>query len=169
MSIDHEKFMRMAVDLASKCIASPDGRPFGAVVVVDGIALGLGMNETVARSDPTAHAEVMAIRDACAKAVTSRLSTATLYASSEPCPLCLAAAMWAGITEIYYGCSVEEAADLGFSDKDYYDQFALPPDKRRIRSHRLLPAEGRAVVAQFHQARLNHQVRGFVSEDPITG
>jgi guanine deaminase len=167
MTTDHAAFMRMAVELAHGCIQKPEGRPFGAVIAIDGKLAGRGMNESVLRCDPTAHAEVMAIRDACAKLGINRLPSGTLYASSEPCPLCLAAAMWAGITEIYYSCSAQDAATLGFSDQDYYDQFALPPEQRKIQSHQLLPGAGRAVVEAFYQKRMKGEVRGFVSEGPV--
>jgi guanine deaminase len=169
MSTDHATFMKLAVELAHQCIQKPEGRPFGAVVAIDGQLAGSGMNESVVRCDPTAHAEVMAIRDACAKLKNHRLPSGILYASSEPCPLCLAAAMWAGITEIYFSCSAQDAAKLGFSDQDFYDQFALPPEQRKIRSHQLLPGAGRAVVEAFYQKRMKGEVRGFVSEGPSGG
>ncbi|HEX4123675.1 MAG TPA: nucleoside deaminase, partial [Tepidisphaeraceae bacterium] len=151
---DHTAFMKMAIELAQTCIQRPEGRPFGAVVVIDGKVVGTGMNESVLRCDPTAHGEVMAIRDACAKIGTHRLPSGTLYTSSEPCPLCLAAAMWAGITDIYYACSADDAAKLGFSDKAFYDELAKPKEQRKIHSHQLLADEGRAVVEAFYRNRL---------------
>ena len=164
---DHAAFMNIAIELAKTCIQKPEGRPFGAVVVIDGKVVGTGMNESVVRCDPTAHGEVMAIRDACAKIGNHRLPSGTLYTSSEPCPLCLAAAMWAGITDIYYACSAEDAADLGFSDKEFYDELALPKAQRTMRSHQLLGDEGKAVVEAFYRNRLKGLVRGFVSEGPV--
>jgi guanine deaminase len=149
MPTDHNHFMKMALELARARIHVPDGWPFGAVVVIGGKVVGIGANEVVARSDPTAHAEVLAIRDACAKRKQYQLPASTLYTSSEPCPLCLAAAMWAGITEIYYAASVEDAAAAGFSDKEFYEQIALPRQARKIRSYQLLPNEGRAVQEEF--------------------
>ena len=104
------------------------GWPFGAVIVLDGAVVATGVNEVLAKGDPTAHAEVMAIRGACSVLNDISLSGAVLYASCEPCPMCLAAMRWAGLTEIVYGAERDAAARAGFQDEELYDLFTQPRD-----------------------------------------
>ena len=158
------EFMQLALDLARSCIQSPDGRPFGAVVVIDNVVSGRGANATVRLCDPTAHAEVMAIRDACSRLQTHHLAHGSLYTSCEPCTLCLAAAMWAGITDIYYASSTMEATRFGFADEEFYRQICLPLKDRKIQFHQLLETQGRPIMEEFQSRRLRDDVRGFVSE-----
>ncbi|MBR2443299.1 MAG: nucleoside deaminase [Rikenellaceae bacterium] len=127
----HEEFMSEAIRLAIDNIDN-NGGPFGAVIVKDGRIVGVGANRVTANNDPTAHAEVMAIRDACKQLGTFDLDGCTIYSSCEPCPMCLSAIYWAGITEAYYGCNKFDAAGIGFDDKFIYDQLALPEDKRQL-------------------------------------
>ena len=110
-----------------------NGGPFGAVIVKEGNIVGVGTNRVTANNDPTAHAEVMAIRAACKQLGTFNLKGCTIYSSCEPCPMCLSAIYWAGITELYYGCNKVDAASIGFDDKFIYDQLELPEDKRQLK------------------------------------
>ena len=127
-----ELFLNAAIDLALKSVDSGDGGPFGAVIVRDGKIISQGWNRVVISNDPTAHAEVMAIRAACAAANNFHLPGATLYASSEPCPMCLSAAYWARIERIVFANSRAEAAAIGFCDAELYDELNRPHATRRI-------------------------------------
>lgn len=110
------KFMELALNEAKKGIRNKEGGPFGAVIVKDGEVVGQGHNKVVADNDPTAHGEMMAIRDACNRLGTFDLTGCELYTSSEPCPMCKCAIMWANINKVYYGCTVNDAEDIGFRD-----------------------------------------------------
>ena len=122
--------MDEAVQLSLDAVSEETGGPFGAVVVKDGRIVGRGQNRVTSTNDPTAHAEIMAIRDACRTLQTFWLEGALLYASSEPCPMCLAAAYWARIGEVYYANTVADAAAIGFSDAFIYEELAKPkPDR----------------------------------------
>jgi tRNA(Arg) A34 adenosine deaminase TadA len=135
-----EKYMREAIKMASENVKNGGG-PFGAVIVKDGLILGRGVNRVTANNDPTAHAEVMAIRDATANAGTHDLEGAIIYTSCEPCPMCLGAIYWAHISHIFYGNNQLDAARIGFDDSDIYKQLALPIDKRRIPETQMLSKE----------------------------
>lgn len=128
----HDNFIRRAIELAREHSAGGICGPFGAVVVRAGEIVGEGWNRVVEGQDPTAHAEVVAIRDACRRLGTHLLEGCEIYASCEPCPMCLAAIYWARIGRIYYACTREDAAAAGFDDAEIYRQLALPPDKRSI-------------------------------------
>lgn len=110
------KFMERAIKEAKEGIHNNDGGPFGSVIVKDGRVVGKGHNMVVACNDPTAHGEIEAIRDACNGLNTFDLSGCELYTTSEPCPMCKCAIMWANIKKVYYGCTVQDAADIGFRD-----------------------------------------------------
>lgn len=139
-----EEFMRRAVALSAEA-AAQGGGPFGAVVARDGRILGEGRNQVTPGRDPTAHAEVMAIRAACANEGTHDLSGAILYTSCEPCPMCLGAAWWARIAQIVHGNDREDAARIGFDDSAIYDEVARPHDARVLPLRRLLHAEALTV------------------------
>lgn len=115
----HE-FMLKAVAEAEKNIISKDGGPFGAVIVKDGAIVGTGHNEVLKNNDPTCHAEMQAIRDACRNLKTFDLTGCELYTSCYPCPMCLSAAIWANIKKVYYGNTAKDAADIGFRDDFIY-------------------------------------------------
>lgn len=115
------KYMKMAKDLANDNLKTNAGGPFGACIVKDGKIIGRGSNHVLANNDPTAHAEVMAIRDACKNINSYDLSDCELYASCYPCPMCLSAIIWANIKKVYYGNTKEDAADIGFRDDFIYD------------------------------------------------
>ena len=124
-------FMRLAVDLAVENVAAGGG-PFGAVIVRDGEVVATGVNRVTVNNDPTAHAEVCAIREACSKLNTFDLSGCEIYASCEPCPMCLGAIYWAHIDCIYHGCNAADAAAAGFDDSFIYDELELKRDERKI-------------------------------------
>jgi len=115
------EFMKQADALARENLITNNGGPFGAVVVKGGEIVGRGNNHVLANNDPTAHAEVMAIRDACKNLETYDLAGCELYTSCQPCPMCLSATIWANIKKVYYGNTADDAAEIGFRDQDIYD------------------------------------------------
>lgn len=133
--------MREAIEMALRGVQSGSGGPFGSVVVRDGAIVGRGENRVTSTNDPTAHAEVVAIRDACQRLGTFDLSGCEIYASCEPCPMCLAAIYWARIGRLYYGCSAQEAAELGFDDEVIRRELVAPIDSRSLRPEQFLREE----------------------------
>ena len=115
------EYMKVAKDLADTNIIDNEGGPFGAVVVKDGKIIGKGDNHVLINHDPTAHAEIQAIREACKNLGTHDLSGCVIYTSCYPCPMCLSAIIWANIKEVYYGNTKEDAASIGFRDDFIYD------------------------------------------------
>ena len=115
------EFMKIANDLAKDNLITNDGGPFGAVVVKDNQVVGKGSNHVLKNNDPTAHAEIMAIRDACKNLNTYDLSNCILYTSCFPCPMCMSATIWSNIKVVYYGNTKEDAANIGFRDNFIYD------------------------------------------------
>lgn len=136
--------MQAAIDLAIEGVATGRGGPFGAVIVKDGQIVGRGCNCVTSTNDPTAHAEVNAIRDACRSLGVFHLSGCEIYASCEPCPMCLAAIYWAHLDRCYFGCTAADAEAIGFSDDFIRRQFALPPEARTIPVAQMMPAEALA-------------------------
>lgn len=110
------KYMRSAIEEARKGIDADEGGPFGSVIVKDGEIVGRGHNQVVLFKDPTCHGEVQAIRNACQSLSSYDLSGCTIYTTGEPCPMCLAACMWANIDLVYYGCTINDNAEIGFRD-----------------------------------------------------
>jgi tRNA(Arg) A34 adenosine deaminase TadA len=139
-SAEDRRFMQMAIDLS---IANIDegGGPFGAVIVRDGKLISKGANRVVPNNDPTAHAEVEAIRKACRELQTFDLSGCTVYTSCEPCPMCLSALYWAGIERICYANTKCDAAAIDFDDSFIYDQLRLDYDRRSIRCEHFMRDE----------------------------
>lgn len=135
-----EDFMREAIRLSIDNVRDGGG-PFGAVIVKDGEIISTGVNRVTASHDPTAHAEVSAIREACRKLGTFDLSGCEIYTSCEPCPMCLGAIYWAHIDRMYYGNNKNDAATAGFDDSFIYKELELTPDKRRLHSETLLSGE----------------------------
>ncbi|HSP25554.1 MAG TPA: nucleoside deaminase, partial [Saliniramus sp.] len=127
MTNEDEKHLAHAVALSREHMEGGRGGPFGAVIVRDGRVLAEGWNEVTSTNDPTAHAEVVAIRRACREIGDFSLAGATLYASCEPCPMCLASADWARISRIVYANTRAEAAAIGFDDSFIYDEIPLDP------------------------------------------
>lgn len=118
------RYMQAAVDEARRGIEAGDGGPFGAAVVRDGTVIAVGHNEVIALNDPTAHAEIRAIREACASLGTFDLSGCELFSTCEPCPMCLAAIHWARISKLYWGATRHDAAAIGFDDLTLYETLA---------------------------------------------
>ncbi|MBI5283277.1 MAG: nucleoside deaminase [Candidatus Solibacter usitatus] len=143
----HEKYIRRAIELAAENAGQGRGGPFGAVVVRNGEVIAEGVNLVTTALDPTAHAEVVAIRAACGKMGTFELRGSTIYSSCEPCPMCLAAIYWARLEALYYGASREDAAAAGFDDGFLYEQIPLPAAARTLRTGRLLAEESGAPFA----------------------
>lgn len=127
-----KRFMLEAIALSRKCLEGGKGGPFGAVVVKDGKIVGRGSNCVTINNDPTAHAEVMAIREACRNLNTFQLTGCEIYSSCEPCPMCLGAIYWARPDRIYYAASKNDAADAGFDDTFIYKEIDIAPAQRTI-------------------------------------
>ena len=119
-------FIEMAVDLARQGVAQNEGGPFGCVIVKDGQVIGRGNNKVISTHDPTAHAEVVAIRDACRQLNSHQLEGCTIYTSCEPCPMCLGAIYWARPDRIVYACTREDAASINFDDDFIYKEIVTP-------------------------------------------
>ncbi len=132
--------MRKAIALSKESVERGGG-PFGAVIVRGGEILACASNSVTLLNDPTAHAEVSAIRAACASLGAFDLAGAEIYTSCEPCPMCLGAIYWAGIGKIYYGNTKSDAAEIGFDDSFIYDEIALPPLQRKVPAVELLRSE----------------------------
>jgi tRNA(Arg) A34 adenosine deaminase TadA len=140
----HEEFMHCAFEEAMNGIRRNLGGPFGAVVVCDGIIIGRGCNMVTSTNDPSAHAEIVAIREACKNQESFHLSNAVLYATCEPCPMCMSAIYWANIKDVYYCSDRVDAEKIGFSDNFIYEELAKPLSKRSIQIKQLnLPDAGK--------------------------
>ncbi len=136
-------FMRRAIALSRQGLEAGRGGPFGAVVVAGGRIVGEGFNQVTSTNDPTAHAEVVAIRAACAALGRFDLSGCEIYASCEPCPMCLSAIYWARIGRICYGNGRDDAARIGFDDAHIYAEVARPIEARSLPMVQVLPGEAR--------------------------
>ncbi len=134
--------LREAIALARAAAAGGRGGPFGAVIVHEGRVVGRGENRVTSTNDPTAHAEMVAIRAACTTLGRFHLAGATLYTSCEPCPMCLAAAYWAHVARIVFACTRDDAAAIGFDDAFLYRELVAPPADRRVPEIPLLRDEG---------------------------
>lgn len=145
------EFMARAIDLGRVHMRSGEGGPFGAVVVKGGKIVAEGYNEVVSHKDPTAHAEVVAIRRAALELDAFHLEGCEIYASCEPCPMCLAAICWARIERIWFAATAGDAADIGFDDEALYRELRLPPSARRIPSGQLLREEALTVFREWRE------------------
>jgi guanine deaminase len=134
---DQKRFMQMAIDLSEQAVDSRKGGPFGAVIIREGKIIGSSGNHVLQLTDPTAHAEIMAIRDACENMGTTDLSGCEIYSSAEPCPMCTAAIYWAGLKKIYFSNTEEESLDYGFVDKEILEELRKPVGKRKIKASRI--------------------------------
>ncbi len=135
-----EKYMLRAIELAANSVKKGGG-PFGAVIVRSGEIIAEGNNSVTIDNDPTAHAEIITIRNACKNLKTFDLSGCIIYSSCEPCPMCLAAIYWARIDKIYYGCNKNDAKNIGFDDSFIYEQIELKPEKRSIPANEIFRKE----------------------------
>lgn len=146
---DREGFMRRAIELARNGMLQGAGGPFGAVVVRDGKIVGEGWNRVLATNDPTAHGEISAIRDACARLATYSLEGCEIHTTGQPCPMCLGAIQWARIGRIYYGFRIEDAAAIGFDDTEFFRQMRLPAHERLIPSVESCRDEALALAREY--------------------
>ena len=140
-----EEFMRAAIAESKRGMDNNEGGPFGAVIVKDGKIIGRGNNRVTSDNDPTAHAEVTAIRDACSQLENFDLHGCEIYTSCEPCPMCLAAIYWSRIDSIYYANTKKDAADINFDDAFFYEELDKPIDKRSIPMKQMMRNEAIAV------------------------
>ncbi len=151
MKENHISMMRKAIHLSEDNLKSMDGGPFGAVIVKDGVVIAAKGNSVNKDNDPTAHAEVNAIRAACKRLKQSDLKGSVLYTSAEPCPMCLSAIYWANIEEVYYGNTKTDSKWAGFGDDFIYHELAKPIEERELKFHRLLPSESRRAFEGWKQ------------------
>lgn len=143
-------FMRAAVQLAAEHMLAKDGGPFGAVIVRGGAIIAKGWNRVTSTNDPTAHAEVVAIRAAAAAVKNFSLGGCVLYTSCEPCPMCLAAACWARVDRIVFAADRSDAAAVGFDDAEFYAEVARPHGERKLRITQSLRDEAVRVFDEWH-------------------
>ncbi|MCD7962513.1 MAG: nucleoside deaminase [Rikenellaceae bacterium] len=146
--MDKKDFMKLAIKLSKESVDNGGG-PFGAVIVKDGKIIATGNNTVTLDHDPTAHAEVSAIRNAGSALGTFDLSGCEIYTSCEPCPMCLGAIYWAKIDKMYYANTKSDAKNIGFDDSFIYDEIELPPEKRKLESERLFGNEALTVFQQW--------------------
>jgi len=148
---EHEKFIRMAIELSARAaLEHSTGGAFGSVLVKDGKVISTGMNRVVASHDPTWHGEMEAIRLACITLKSFKLPGCILYTSAEPCPMCMATCYWAGIEQVFYAATVEDAFEYGnFDDRPIYEQLALPKEQRSIKMTQMLQEEAVDVWKQY--------------------
>ena len=144
------KFMLEAIRLSREKMRRNASGPFGAIIVRRGKIIGRGWNRVTSANDPTAHAEIMAIRDACRRLKTFQLNDCELYASCEPCPMCLAAGYWARLRKIYYAGTRRDAAKIGFDDEMLYREVTRPVSRRKIFMKQMLRPEALAVFAEWN-------------------
>ena len=149
ISEDDNRALQRAVQLSQERMRANLGGPFGAVIMRDGVVLAEGWNEVTSSNDPTAHAEVTAIRRACLAVNDFSLQGATLYTSCEPCPMCLASAYWARISRIVYANTRDEAASIGFDDAFIYDEMPKAPHERQIPMEHQPRADAKAAFADW--------------------
>ncbi|MDO3642712.1 MAG: nucleoside deaminase [Mucilaginibacter sp.] len=146
---NHEKFMRRAIRLSEQNIENELGGPFGAVIVKDGLVVAESANKVIIENDPTAHAEVSAIRLACKALNTYDLSGCVIYTSCEPCPMCLGAIYWAHIDKIYYANTKADAAAIGFDDHFIYDEIGCEMNDRKLPFVQLLRDEAQSAFKRW--------------------
>ncbi len=135
------QFMQKAIALSQENVHSGKGGPFGAIIVKEGKIIAQGQNQVTSTNDPTAHAEIVAIREACRILETFQLSGCELYTSCEPCPMCLGAIYWARLDKVYYANTKVDAAQIGFDDQFIYEELKLPLTQRHLPMIQLMPQE----------------------------
>lgn len=145
----HEKFMKLAIQLSRSKMRANSGGPFGAIIVRRGKIVGRGWNQVTSTNDPTAHAEMAAIRDACKRLKVFRLDDCELYASCEPCPMCLSAIYWARVKSVYFAATRRDAARIDFDDERIYREVAKPISRRSIQMRQLLRPEALKVFSEW--------------------
>lgn len=151
MSSIHEKFMKEAIALSIKGMENNEGGPFGCVIVKDGEIIGRGNNKVTSTNDPTAHAEITAIRDACKNLNSFQLDGCIVYTSCEPCPMCFGALYWARPEKVFCGCSKDVAADAGFDDAFIYLELGQAPTDRTIPFEHICANEAAVAFARWKE------------------
>jgi guanine deaminase len=146
-----EDFMREAIRLSLENMRSGKGGPFGAVIVKDGKIIARGFNQVTSTNDPTAHAEVVAIREACKELGSFQLDGCEIYTSCEPCPMCLGAIYWARPEKMYYANTKVDAANIGFDDQFIYEEIELPLGNRKLQCEHLLNDEALVVFKEWSE------------------
>lgn len=141
MTESDKLFMQRAIDLAQEGIDSNSGGPFGAVIVKDGVIIAEGFNKVTSTNDPTAHAEIVAIKEACKKLNSFQLDNCILYTSCEPCPMCLGAIYWARPKKVFYACNRTDAAEIDFDDQFIYDEIQKSIEDRQIEFKNIMKHE----------------------------
>lgn len=149
MKKDHNYFLKRAIELAEEGMDKGQGGPFGAVIVKDGEIIAEANNKVTSHKDPTAHAEVVAIRKACEKLQDFQLKDCILYTSCEPCPMCLGAIYWARPKQVFYALNRQDAAKIGFDDQFVYDEIALDMEERKIPFVNMMREEGLPVFEKW--------------------
>lgn len=153
MEKEQQSWMERAVKIALENVLQSHGGPFGAIVVKDGQIVGTGSNEVTATNDPTAHAEVQAIREACRNLNTFQLTECELYTSCEPCPMCLGAIYWARPKIVYFACTKQDAAKIGFDDQFIYEQIGIPYEQRSIPFMQIHPENYRSPFEAWEESQ----------------
>jgi guanine deaminase len=153
MAQQHEDFMRQAIYLANQNVTTNRGGPFGVIVVKENTILAQGTNLVTVTNDPTAHAEIVAIRAACIKLHSFQLTGCTIYSSCEPCPMCLGALLWARPTDLYFAATRHDAANAGFDDTFIYQQMAIPPSQWKIPAAQILQTEALTPFTLWQKAK----------------
>jgi tRNA(Arg) A34 adenosine deaminase TadA len=151
MKKEVSEFMKMALDLARDNMEDLNGGPFGAVIVKDGEIIAKGTNRVLSENDPTSHAEIVAIRDACKTTGSYHLHGCTIYSSCEPCPMCLAAIYWARIDKLYFAAGKKDAARAGFADDHIYQEINRHPIERTIPSEQIMKKQAIEVFNRWRK------------------
>jgi tRNA(Arg) A34 adenosine deaminase TadA len=154
MDVYKAEFMKRAIELAKANVEKGNGGPFGAVVVKDGKIIAEAMNEVVSNNDPSAHAEVLAIRRACQNLQQYQLNGCEIYSSCEPCPMCLGTIYWARPDRVYFAANRKDAAASGFDDDYIYQELALPTDKREIPFYSIMRNEALEAFKEWDESGL---------------
>ena len=151
---DHAEFMKEAIRLSVANVEEGKGGPFGAVIVKDGKIIARGVNQVTSSNDPTAHAEVVAIRMACQSLNSFQLEGCEIYTSCEPCPMCLGAIYWARPDKLFYANSKEDAARIQFDDQFIYEEIARPVEERKLFTKQILREEALEAFKKWEQSPL---------------
>jgi guanine deaminase len=150
--MEHQKkFMREAIRLSLENVQSGKGGPFGAVIVKNGVMIATGVNEVTGTNDPTAHAEIIAIRNACKKLDSFQLDDCEIYCSCEPCPMCLGAIYWTRLKAVYFANTKKDAAEINFDDNSIYQEMELPINERKLPAIQLLRDEAQSAFIQWQK------------------
>src|SRR5690625_4823298 len=151
MTEEHKKFMRRAIEISQHATDNNSGGPLGAVIVKDGKIIAESFNQVTSTNDPTAHAEIAAIRKACEKLNSFQLTDCIIYTSCEPCPMCLGAIYWARPKAVFFGCTKEDAAAIDFDDDFIYQELEKPVSQRNIPFKNILREEAKQVFDQWKE------------------